>query len=269
MRATIKRWARRTLIGATGMVASRRPHCRDRVITYHRIGEGGDASWVSPASFRSQMRFLARSCDVLAPSALAGAVSMDADAKTRVRITVDDGHASAMEIAAPILAELALDAAFFIPTDGIGRLGQLSKLDIRRLSDAGFLIGSHSCSHRSMTSLSPSECRREAAESRRILEDITGRTVETFAYPFGTAVDFGASTQQVLEEAGYRRAFTSQHGALSASTHPLRIPRLKIENGDSLDSFKKIVGGAADAWRWVDRYLWWLQRGGHRRPLAS
>ena len=268
MRVTIKRWARRTLIGATG-IASRRVHARDRVVTYHRIGESRDASCVSPGLFRSQMRFLADSCRVLRPSALAVAASPEADATTRVRITIDDGHASAIEVAAPILAELALEAAFFIPTDGIGMPGQLGALDIRRLSDAGFLIGSHSCSHRSMVSLSPSERRREAVESRHILEDITGRTVEMFAYPFGTVVDFGLSTEEALEQAGYRWAFTSQHGALSAATHPLRIPRLKIENGDSLEAFKRIVAGAADAWRWVDRYLWWLQRGAHRRPLAS
>jgi peptidoglycan/xylan/chitin deacetylase (PgdA/CDA1 family) len=225
MRATIKRWARRTVIGATGIVAATPRPARDRVITYHRISEGADASWVSPGAFRSQMRFLASSCQVLAPSILADAALPEADAKMRVRITIDDGDASALEIAAPILTELALSAAFFIPTDGIGRRGQLGDRDIRLLSDAGFIVGSHSCSHRSMVSLAPRECLREAVESRHILEDITGRAVEMFAYPFGTAVDFGARTEQALDEAGYRWAFTSQHGPLGPATHRLRVPR--------------------------------------------
>ena len=206
---------------------------------------------------------------MLAPSVLAGSAVLEADAKMRVRVTIDDGHVSALEIAAPILAELTLSAAFFIPTDGIGRPGQLGGRDIRQLSDMGFTVGSHSCSHRSMVSLSRSECLREAVESRHILEDITGRAVEMFAYPFGTAVDFGALTERALDEAGYRWAFTSQHGSLSPATHPLRVPRVKIENSDSLDAFKNIVAGAADAWGWVDRHLWWLQRGAHRRPVAS
>ena len=120
-----------------------------------------------------------------------------------------------------------------------------------------------------MAALTPRECLRECSESRQLLEDVTGRAVEMFAYPFGTRADFGALTECALRAAGYQWAFTSQHGPLAPDTHPLRIPRLKIENGDSLEMFAKILGGAVDAWLWVDRYLWWLQRGAHRRPIAT
>jgi peptidoglycan/xylan/chitin deacetylase (PgdA/CDA1 family) len=120
-----------------------------------------------------------------------------------------------------------------------------------------------------MGSLSEAECGRECVESRRVLEDITGRAVEMFAYPFGTLADFGRRSEQAIAAAGYKWAFTSQHGPVWAETHPLRIPRVKIENGDSLDMVACIAQGALDSWAWIDRHLWWLQRGAHRRPIAS
>ena len=268
VRNVLKRWARRRLVDLHGAMGWDRAHYRHHVITYHRIGEGADASCVSRAAFRAQMRLLASSCTVVAPTGN-GVDDRAASDAARVRITIDDGYISGLDAAAPVLAELELPAAFFIPTDAIGKPGRLRKLDIRNLSDAGFSIGSHSCTHRSMGALSAAECRRECVESRRVLEDITGRAVDMFAYPFGTLVDVSPPSEQAIAAAGYKWAFTSQHGPVRAETHPLRIPRVKIENGDSLDMFERISRGALDSWAWIDRHLWWLQRGAHRRPIAS
>jgi peptidoglycan/xylan/chitin deacetylase (PgdA/CDA1 family) len=105
--------------------------------------------------------------------------------------------------------------------------------------------------------------------SKQVLEDITGAEVAWFAYPFGTRRDFDLETERVLADAGYRMAFTSQHGPVTPATHALRIPRVKIEGTDSFALFKSIVAGNLDAWCLVDRWLWWLQRGPHRRAPAG
>lgn len=265
MRNAIKRRARRILVRVNGPGQALGGSRTDHVITYHRIGGGREAACVGVCEFLTQMRFLASSCHVAAPtSPVAGA---NAALGTSVRITVDDGHISALGVAAPILERLALPAIFFIPTDAIGTPSHLRKEHIRQLSDAGFAIGSHSCSHRPLGALSPAERRRECVDSRSILEDITGRVVDAFAYPFGTLIDFGPRIEQAVAAAGYSWAFTSQHGPVSGITHRLRIPRIKIESGDSLDMFARIVRGAMDSWVWIDRYCWWLQRGAHRRAM--
>jgi hypothetical protein len=267
MRNAVKRWARRTLIDVSGWTQPFGGSRTDHAITYHGIGGGREAACVSVSAFRAQMRFLASSCHVAMPTA--PVADANGAPRTCVRITVDDGHVSALGVAAPILEQLALPAIFFVPTDSIGRPSHLRKEDIRQLTGAGFAIGSHSCSHRSLGALSPRECRRECVDSRHILEDITGGPVDAFAYPFGTWVDFGPRIEEAVAAAGYSWAFTSQHGRLSAATHPLRIPRIKVENADSLDMFARMVRGAMDPWVWVDRYCWWLQRGAHRRSMAS
>ena len=241
MRNALKRWVRRRIIHRTG-AGSDRPRFRDHVITYHRIGDGDEAPCVGRAAFRAQMRLLASSCNVVAPAAN-GVDTREAPDVARVRITIDDGDISALDVAAPVLADLKFPA--------------------------GFSIGSHSCSHRSMGSLSTAECRKECVQSRRVLENITGRAVDMFAYPFGTLVDFGQLSEHAIAAAGYKWAFTSQHGPIRAETHPLRIPRVKIENGDSLDMFARIVEGALDSWALIDRHLWWLQRGAHRRSITG
>lgn len=269
LRSAVKRLARRAVIGAASRHAVGAAPGTVRVITYHRIMKTPVSdSCVSAAAFRVQVEFLARCCAVSSPSRLFAARGSSREG-CAIAITIDDGDVSMLDVAAPALEELRLDAAFFIPTDAIGKRQQLTASEIRALSDAGFEIGSHSCSHRSMTSLSIRDCVREAERSRGVLEDITGRAVAMFAYPFGTKADFNAVTEQVLEKAGYRMAFTSLHAPLSGTTHALRIPRLKIERYDSLEMFERIVAGGGDAWRWVDEHLWWLQRGAHRRSAPS
>jgi peptidoglycan/xylan/chitin deacetylase (PgdA/CDA1 family) len=265
MRNAIKRWARRMLVHVSGAARPVGGSRMDHVITYHGIGGGREAACVGVSAYGAQMRFLASSCHVAAPTA--PVADANTALRTSVRITVDDGHISALDVAAPILERLALPAIFFIPTDSIGRPSHLRKEHIRQLSDAGFAIGSHSCSHRPMGALSPAKRRRECIDSRSILEDITGRIVDAFAYPFGTLIDFGPRIEPAVAAAGYSWAFTSQHGPVSGVTHRLRIPRINIENSDSLDMFARIVRGAMDPWVWIDRYCWWLQRGAHRRCM--
>lgn len=266
-RRLLKRYARRALVEACALFGA---PSGDHVLTYHRIGrKAEDASWVTQKAFGEQMRFLAAHCQVLTPESLLSAPPRGIPGMPRVSITIDDGHVSALRIAAPMLRQAGLPAVFFIPTDAIGSRDQLTRAHIRELADEGFVIGSHSCSHRSMPSLPLEERNREARDSRRALEDITGRTVTTFAYPFGTRADFDAASEQALAAAGYVRAFTSQHGPIRGDTHPLRMPRVKIEASDSVATFGKIAAGAGDLWQWVDRYLSRLQRGPHRRPVGA
>ena len=74
---------------------------------------------------------------------------------------------------------------------------------LRRLSDAGHEIGSHSVSHRNMGLLSDEEAFREATDSKAMISDIIGKEVTSFCYPFGR---YNASTPRLVEAAGYRNA---------------------------------------------------------------
>ena len=131
---------------------------------------------------------------------------------------------------------------------------------LRELADAGVTVASHGWSHRSLGRMAADEARAEAELSRHALERLVGRTVTAFAYPFGTRADYSPATRAILERAGYRLAFTSQHGPIRPGADPLTLPRIKVEGGEPLWMFRLLVRGGLDTWRWVDRTLWRLQR---------
>ena len=108
--------------------------------------------------------------------------------------------------------------------------------------------------------LTAAELTNELRDSKKKLEDITGRAVTSFAYPFGTLRDFDRRAGDALRAAGYRFALTSQHGAVTAGLDPMALPRIKIEGGDPDWMFRAACAGALDQWRFVDRRLTAVQR---------
>ena len=65
--------------------------------------------------------------------------------------------------------------------------------------------------------------------------------METFAYPNG---NYHPRHFALLEEAGIRRAFTTEPGTNSPSTNPFRLRRTEISGRDSLGDFiRKMEGG--------------------------
>ena len=96
------------------------------VLTYHRIGFPGIRSnpyydpviSATPEAFRDQVRFLRERFSIVRLEEIAGLdqVGLGSRAKPAALITFDDGYRDNFETALPILRELDVPAAFFIPT---------------------------------------------------------------------------------------------------------------------------------------------------------
>jgi peptidoglycan/xylan/chitin deacetylase (PgdA/CDA1 family) len=98
-------------------------------------------------------------------------------------------------------------------------------------------LGSHGLSHVILTRLNPDEWATEIEESKRIIEERTGRSVSAFAYPNGEAADFNDLIIRRLDQAGYSSAATAIPGAVSAKGADLfRLPRIDVTERISLDS---------------------------------
>lgn len=103
-------------------------------------------------------------------------------------------------------------------------------------------IGAHSVSHASLSALTEAEQAHELGASRRRLEELLGKPVEVFSYPFGTRSDYNAVTVRLCREAGFRKAATAFPGHCYRWTDPFQIPRHFIQDFD-LDSFVVKVKG--------------------------
>lgn len=103
-----------------------------------------------------------------------------------VDITFDDGNASDIEFALPILAARGLRATFFPCAARLGQPGYLSADDLTALRTAGMAIGSHGWAHRNLRRTTPSELRRETNEARQVLCAASQGPIDAFAVPFGS-----------------------------------------------------------------------------------
>jgi peptidoglycan/xylan/chitin deacetylase (PgdA/CDA1 family) len=234
---------------------------RLRVLTYHcLVDEVRSPFSVAPAALERQMEWLSWH-KLAVGTAFAAEVAAGRTANRRaVVVTMDDGDPSVIDNAAPIFELHGIPYAAYVIPGRIGQKNHMSNAQLRELSDRGAEIGSHTMTHRSVTSLTARELTDELVRSKQIIEDITGRAVTSFVYPFGTLRDFDQRAGEELRKVGYLIAFTSQHGPVVPGLDPMFLPRIKIEGGDPDWLFRAACSGAMDQWRFIDAGLSGLQK---------
>lgn len=158
----------------------------------------------------------------------------------RTAITFDDGCETDLVTAAPLLAEAGFNATFYVTVEHLGRRGYLSRPQLKELADAGFEIGSHAMTHRYLHDLSDAEVRSELADSKRELEDVTGKPVEHFSCPGGR---WDRRVSDEARRAGYASLVTSVIGQNTAATDPFRLMRIAVMQGMPAAEVDRIVHG--------------------------
>jgi peptidoglycan/xylan/chitin deacetylase (PgdA/CDA1 family) len=176
-----------------------------------------------------------------------------------VAVTFDDNYRSVLELAKPILDHHGYCATLFVPTDwpgedhpmrwpGIDRwlgtpheeeLLSLTWEELRELSEQGWEIGSHTCSHPHLPELETAVLKRELTESKQRIEQELGRACTSLAYPYG-GVD--QRVRDAAAGAGYQAAGTIPR--VLTAPEPLRWPRTPIFQGDDLRRFRLKVSPA-------------------------
>lgn len=171
----------------------------------------------------------------LAPQKFEEILDVASKAASRPFITFDDGYASDVEVALPALIKTGLAAAFFIPTDHIGRPGFCSEEDLRTLHRAGMEIGSHGTAHVRWTEVPTDALYRDVGRSLEILSGIVGNRIDTVAIPFGA---YDNRVLEVLRRHSIRRVYTSDGAAKSDGW---MVPRITIRKDTPLNDIARWV----------------------------
>ncbi|MCK9351973.1 MAG: polysaccharide deacetylase family protein [Candidatus Paceibacterota bacterium] len=104
-----------------------------------------------------------------------------------VTFSFDDGRSESSVI--PLLKNLGIKGTFFLnPTPLIEQWEPgivFTLAEVKTLVAHGHEIGNHTLTHSSLIGLAPDELDRQVVGSKEMLESMTGRSVLTFAYPFG------------------------------------------------------------------------------------
>jgi peptidoglycan/xylan/chitin deacetylase (PgdA/CDA1 family) len=221
------------------------------VLCYHAVAPDWDSSLaVTPEEFEHQIGFLlGRGWQ---PTTFTAA-TLAPPAARALAITFDDAFASVKRYALPILRALEAPATMFAPTafmDGASalrwngieqwlgtpsepELAPLSWDELGELTEFGWEIGSHTCSHPRLTQLDDDALERELVESREACAERLGRPCTSIAYPYG-------NVNARVAKASARMGYTAG-GALSSNLRrrgDLLQPRIGIYRIDQWRRFR-------------------------------
>lgn len=205
-------------------------------LLYHRMGSPLRRStvrgqYILPGLLRAQVRTLA---------ALGYRPMTLAEARTTpggYAVTFDDGYVSVGEVAWPILQAAGVPCTMFVV---VGAIGGTNAWDVARgdcvepladaaalraLADAGMEIGCHTLTHARLPDCSERELRAEIVDAKHRLEDLLGRAVPGFSYPYGA---WDARVRDAVIAAGYAYATATHLAPLTPDADPFALPRLNV-----------------------------------------
>ncbi|MEK7218727.1 MAG: polysaccharide deacetylase family protein [Patescibacteria group bacterium] len=148
-----------------------------------------------------------------------------------VAITFDDSHRTQYDVAFPILKERGFTAVFYLITKTLDAGESLTRAQVKEMGDAGMDIQSHTVNHLQLTRLGQAELDWELAESRRVLEELTGKPVRHIAYP---ATMQNALVRERAAEAGYVTGTLMDPRRATEKDEFLRIPRIMMTDETEL-----------------------------------
>jgi peptidoglycan/xylan/chitin deacetylase (PgdA/CDA1 family) len=191
---------------------------------------------ISPAQFSSEMRYLVRNhfhtiTATQLASYLRGGKSLPSKP---VVLSFDDGYVDVYEHVFYPLSRLHMTATFFIVPGFLGMPRYLSWAEVKDMATHGMDIESHTMSHPDLTTVNAQRQWSEVNGSRSLLQRKLHRTVRLFAYPYGA---YNQSVLSTVARAGYWAAFTTRQGWIQSSSRLLTLPRVYIDNDDTLRIF--------------------------------
>ncbi len=169
-------------------------------------------------------------------------------------VTFDDAFENFVEQALPELQKKGIPSLVFVISEALGKAfgptGKpekvMSTAQLDALPRPLVSIGSHTVTHPFLPELDEASALRELRDSKKQLQELLGREVGTFSFPFG---GFSPRLIELCREAGYTRIFTTlpvygfEHGP-----DEFAVGRVRVDPTDwGLEFFLKLHG----AYRWL------------------
>jgi peptidoglycan/xylan/chitin deacetylase (PgdA/CDA1 family) len=107
----------------------------------------------------------------------------------------------------------------------------LTHAQLKALHAGGVIeIGAHTQTHTMLTALDEVDQRSEIEGSRRVLTEVTGATVRSFAYPFGNAGSYDTTTVRLARRCGFDQACVNTGGGVRGHVDRYRLPRYPVHD---------------------------------------
>ena len=171
--------------------------------------------------------------------------------KPQLALTFDDGFASVLANALPVLRHHGIPATAFVITGWADRQipenYQRFVLDwhgVSALAEGGMTLASHSVTHPDFGQLEAGEARRELEVSRERLREMLGVETTEFAIPLGQSANWTPAAGLAAAGAGYTTVYAQSNTTRPEGT----IARTFITKIDRPMVFRAALAGAFDDW---------------------
>lgn len=222
------------------------------ILMYHQIGQPAPKGTpfrgltVHTRDFKRQMTWLHRlGYQGLSMRDLMPYLRGEREGKV-VGITFDDGYKNVFTQALPILSQLGFTSTnYFVARrlgegnvwdydKGIPHSDLMTVAEIRAWHAAGQEVGSHTLHHVHLPRLSYEIAAYEISQSREELQDLLGEPVTAFCYPYG---DENAQIRELVAQAGYHNATTTERGLVRADEDMFGLPRSTVARSTNIVRF--------------------------------
>lgn len=207
------------------------------VLMYHSVLETPYNDYIDlfikPSEFKKQLIFLSE-------SNVETAFLDEYDSDNRyVYITFDDGYEDNYFNVFPLIKIYNIKITIFLIASEIGKSGYLNDMQIAEMAASGLVsFQSHTVSHVDLTSLDGEQVKKELAESKKIIENLTGEPVYAVSYPFGKFNDTVVKSASELYSFGVT---TQKPNVFTDRTNMMLIPRIGVPRMLDIGKFKNIV----------------------------
>jgi peptidoglycan/xylan/chitin deacetylase (PgdA/CDA1 family) len=213
------------------------------ILTYHQIAEAPPKGTphrslvVAPRDFAHQMAMLSM-------LGYRGLSMTDLEPYLRgervgkvVGITLDDGYLNNLTHAAPVLQRYGFSATCYVLSQLIGQSNVWDKesgipesalMNTEQLKQwiaCGQEVGAHTRHHQRLLQLTFDAAREEIVVCKEELEELIGRPVRHFCYPYG---EYAPEHVRMAVEAGYSTATTTQRSRCQNQDDWMQLPRVPV-----------------------------------------
>lgn len=224
------------------------------VLMYHEVAPVIKNKWtISPSMLKEQLNYLVKNkFQAITPDELYEFLVNSKELPEKpVMLTFDDGREGIKKYAAPLLEENNFNAVFYITADWAdgknipeseAYSGFMNWIDIKELSEKGFIIGCHGKTHVDLTKLDDERLNDEIKNSKKLIEEKIGKEVSDFSYPYGL---FNENTVKKVKESGYKTAVTTRSALNNKFLSSFELSRRWVTNDVFLGKFIKLLATPA------------------------
>lgn len=188
-------------------------------------------------------------CGKGSPTAPSEASQVTSSSEGLLTFSFDDNRLCAFNTAVSVLDKAGYKATEYVITGKMsGSDDYMSSRDVLDMQSRGHEIGSHTRTHRDLTTISQSEWQSEIVGAKDDLHAMGIRNVITFAYPFGGV---NQSVESFVRNAGYSGARSTINGIVTGSSDPFSLPRQNLGGNVAISDVKKWMDDAKQNKTWL------------------